>query len=131
MRRFKPVAGAYVRPTGGWWRKNPYFVRYMFREGTAVFLTIYAVILLLGLNRLAQGEAAYNAWRAALATPWALAFHAVALVAVVYHSITWLRVMPKTAPRLPVDPALITKGGLAASGGASVLIIAVLWWVAR
>ena len=131
MSRFKPTAGAYVRPSNGWWRKNPYFVRYMIREGTAVFLNIYAVILLLGLNGLAQGEAAYNAWRAALATPLALAFHAAALAAVIYHSITWFGVMPKTAPRLPVDPALITQGGLAVSGGVSVLFIAVLWWFAR
>jgi fumarate reductase subunit C len=115
----------------GWWRKNPYFVRYMVREGTAVFLALYAIILLLGLNALANGPAAYGAWRAALATPVALAFHAVALAALCYHSLTWFQVMPKTAPRLPVAPKLITAGGMAAACGASVLVIAVLWWVAR
>jgi len=26
----------YVRPMTGWWRRNPYFMRYMLREGTAV-----------------------------------------------------------------------------------------------
>ena len=48
----------YVRPMGGWWRRNPYFVRYMIREGSSVFLAIYAVILLVGLWRLTQGAAA-------------------------------------------------------------------------
>jgi fumarate reductase subunit C len=130
MSRFKPVAGAYVRPTRGWWLKNPYFVLYMVREGTAVSLTVYAVILLVGLSSLAIGEAAYNAWRAALSTSWALGFHAVALVVIVYHSVTWFGVMPKTAPRLPFDPVLITKAGRAAAAGVSVLIIAILWWTA-
>ena len=53
----------YVRPMQGWWRRNPYFVRYMIREGSSVFLAIYAVILLLGLYRLTQGEVAWDAWR--------------------------------------------------------------------
>ena len=35
----------YVRPMAGWWRRNPYFVRYMIREGSSVFLAIYTLIL--------------------------------------------------------------------------------------
>ena len=30
MSRRKP----YVRPMRGWWKRNPYFRRYMLREGT-------------------------------------------------------------------------------------------------
>ena len=33
-------------------------MRYMIREGSSVFLAIYTVILLVGLFRLTQGEAA-------------------------------------------------------------------------
>jgi len=51
----------YVRPMRGWWRRNPYFVRYMIREGSSVFLAIYALILLVGLWRLSQGQAAWDA----------------------------------------------------------------------
>jgi fumarate reductase subunit C len=65
----------FVRPMAGWWRKNPYFVRYMIRESSSVFLAIYAVILLVGLLRLTQGEAAYDAWRAALMSPVSILFH--------------------------------------------------------
>ena len=54
----------YLRSMRGWWYRDPYFVRYMMRESTSVFVAIYAVILLVGVLRLAQGEAAYNAWRA-------------------------------------------------------------------
>jgi len=44
---------------------------------------------------------AFEAWRAALATPWFIGLHPVALVFVVIHSVNWFEVMAKTAPRLP------------------------------
>lgn len=131
MSRFRPAANTYVRPMAGWWRKNPYFVRYMIREGSAVFLSAYALVLLMGLYRLTQGEAAFDGWRAALATPGSVLFHVVALLLVAYHSYTWFQVMPKTAPRLPVDPKLISAGGIAAAAGLSALILVTLWWMTR
>jgi fumarate reductase subunit C len=130
MSRYKSGAKTYVRPMAGWWTKNPYFVRYMIREGSAVLLTAYALVLLVGLWRLSQGEAAFDAWRAALSSPLSVGFHLLALVVVAYHSFTWFGVMPKTAPDLPIDPKLISSGGVAAAVGVSVLILAVLMWVA-
>ena len=110
----------YVRPMHAWWRRNPFYRRYMLRETTALFVVAYAVVLLVGLARLAQGRAAFEAWRAALEAPAALAFHAVALAAFVYHAWTWFEVMPKTMPfvvwrgrRLP-DRAIVATGVVAA-----------------
>ena len=60
------VRRPYVRPMQGWWRRDPFFVRYMSREATACRRAVYAVILLVGVMRLAQGEAAWNGWLAAL-----------------------------------------------------------------
>jgi fumarate reductase subunit C len=112
----------------GWWRKNPFFVRYMLREGSALVLAAYALLLLAGLVCLLRGEAAFEAWRALLASPLSIALHALALPLVAYHSITWFQVMPKTAPRLPFPPAWITAGGLVASVVLSLLLIVVLRW---
>ena len=125
---------AYVRPMAGWWRRNPYFVRYMIREGSSVFLAIYAVILLVGLFRLAQGPAAWDAWRAALASPVSLVFHWLALLTVGYHAYTWWKVAPKTAPDLrwgnrPLPELVITAGGWAATIGASVLVYVLVRWL--
>ena len=131
MSRFKSSAQGYVRPMTGWWLKNPYLFRYMVREGSAVFLTAYALVLLAGLGGLALGPAAYDAWRAWLATPVAIGFHLLALAIVLYHSVTWFQVMPKTAPKLPIDPRLIVRGGLAASAVLSLSILATLLWVTR
>ena len=63
----------YVRPMTGWWLRTPRFRRYMLREASALFLVAYALVLLVGLLRLAQGEAAFALWRAALGHPLAIA----------------------------------------------------------
>ena len=92
----------YRRPMAGWWQRNPYYRWYMLRELTCVFVAAYAVVLLVGIARLAQGRAAYEAWRASLDTPLALGFHAVALVMIACHAWTWFAVMPKSMPLLRV-----------------------------
>lgn len=111
----------YVRPMAGWWRRNPFFMRYMAREASAVFLAIYAVILLIGVYRLSQGTAAYDAWLAALTNPLAIAFHGIALLAVAYHAYTWWKVMPKTMPMLHVGGRRIPEISLSAVGWAATL----------
>jgi fumarate reductase subunit C len=124
----------YVRPMAGWWRRNPYFVRYMIREGSSVFLAAYGIILLVGLWRLTQGREAWDAWRAAMATPLSAVFHWLALLTVGYHAYTWWKVSPKTAPDLrfggrPVPEILIAGGGWLAMLGASVLVYVLVRWL--
>ena len=124
----------YVRPMRGWWRRNPYFVRYMIREGSCVFLAIYTIILLVGLYRLTQGEAAWNAWREALTSTPSILFHWLALLTVSYHAYTWWKVAPKTAPDLrlggrALPESLITAGGLLATLAASVLVYVIVRWM--
>lgn len=113
----------YRRPMAGWWQKNPYYVRYMARELSCVFITAYALVLLLGLYRLTQGAAAFAAWQAALAQPGSLLFHVVALALVIYHSWTWFKIMPKTMPRLPLPDRAIVAGGVAAVIVVSMLLL--------
>jgi len=109
----------YVRSMDGWWRRNPYFMRYMVREASAVFLAIYAVVLLAGVFRLSQGAAAYDAWLAALRNPLAIFFHGIALLAVGYHAYTWWKVMPKTLPMLHVGGRRVPEIALSAVGWAA------------
>ena len=110
----------YVRSMDGWWRRDPYFVRYMAREATAVLVAAYAFVLLAGLICLARGEASYNAWLDALSSPWSLALHVLLLVVFVYHTWSWFLIMPKTMPLMFVQgkklpAAVITGVGLAAA----------------
>jgi fumarate reductase subunit C len=100
----------------GWWRRNPFFVRYMLRELTAPFVAIYAVILLVGLVRLAQGEATYDAWFATLTHPASIAIHWLLLVAITYHAVTLWKVMPKTMPRLKLAGRVLPENAVTVCG---------------
>jgi fumarate reductase subunit C len=122
------VRHPYVRPMGAWWRGNAYLTRYLARELTSLAVAAYALVLLVGLVRLAQGEAAYAAWLEALRSPASIVFHAVLLVAFIVHTWTWFSIMPKTMPpvrlggrRLP-DRA-ITGLGLAAAALAWIVVV--------
>ena len=114
----------YKRPMAGWWRKNPYFVRYMLREATALGVAGYAVFLLTGLIALAHGEAAYGAWVQQLQHPLSIAAHLFVAAVMCYHTWTWFEIMPKTMPPIiiggkRVADKLITWTGMAAAGVAT------------
>ncbi|MBK7685951.1 MAG: fumarate reductase subunit C [Rhodocyclaceae bacterium] len=122
----------YVRPMAGWWRKNPYFVEYMIHEGSAFFVAAYALVLLVGLLRLSQGEAAWNGWLFALHSPLSIAGHLLLLAAMLYHAWTWFNIMPITLPPIFVagkrlSASAITAGGVAGTVLASVILLLVVW----
>jgi fumarate reductase subunit C len=123
----------YRRPMQGWWKRDPFFVRYMVREVTAVAVLVYAIVLAVGLVRLAQGEAAWNAFLAALRSPLSLLLHAVLLVAMFVHAKSWFEIMPKTMPLiLPsgerIAPSVITRSGWAAAVVATLVVLALAFW---
>lgn len=130
----EPVVSArrpYLRPMGAWWRRDPFFMRYMAREATAVCVALYALLLLAGLLCLMRGEAAWAAWVQWLRSPLSLLLHAVLLVAMVYHTLSWFEIMPKTLPMMfaggrRVNPRLITRAGLVAALLSSVALFAVI-----
>ena len=116
----------------GWWRRDPFFIRCMVREATALAVALYAVVLLVGVVRLAQGEAAWNDWLDALRTPWAPLLHGVMLFAMAYHAYSWFDVTPKTMPMMfgggrRVAAATITRIGWAAAMIASLALFARAW----
>ena len=121
----------YVRSMDGWWKRDSYFIHYMAREATAVFVAAYAVVLLVGLVRLGQGPAAYDGWLQALQSPLSLLFHAIVLVTFVYHTWSWFNIMPKTMPIMfvggkRVRPGAITGTGLAAAVVACLAVLLVV-----
>ena len=126
----------YMRSMDGWWKRDPYFVGYMAREVTAVFVAAYAVVLLVGLVRLGQGEAAYNAWLEALKSPLSLVFHLIVLATMVYHTWSWFNIMPKTMPMMFVGGKRVQAGtiigtGLAAAVVSCLAVFFVVWGMHR
>lgn len=125
------IRRTYVRPMAGWWKRNPFFMRYMAREVTALFVAAYALVLLAGLARLSQGEAAFGQWLDGLRSPLSIAFHLLLLAIFVYHTYSWFTIMPKTMAPVIVggkrlSNAAITGMGLAASAVLSVALFFLL-----
>jgi fumarate reductase subunit C len=121
----------------GWWKRDPFFVRYMWREATALAVLAYAIVLMVGVLRLSQGEAAWNGWLDTLKSPLSLLFHLVLLVSFFIHAKSWFEIMPKTMPMMKVGgerlaAATITRTGWAAVVAASVVLLGLAaWWGAK
>jgi len=107
----------------------------MIHESTALFVAAYAFTLLVGLIRLGQGEAAWNGWLEALQSPLSLIIHLAFLVAILYHTYTWFKIMPITMPPIIVGgkrvrPGVITGSGLLAALVASLALLGLVWGLA-
>jgi fumarate reductase subunit C len=116
----------------GWYRRNPRFLAYILREGTSVFVALYALILLCGLTALSAGPESYDRWLAFLASPLSVLLHILILAAAVYHTYTWFQVAPKAAPPLvlggkPVPDRIIIGGGYATCVVVGLVILIVAW----
>lgn len=125
----------YVRPTDGWWKKNPFYVEYMVHEGTALFVAAYAITLLVGLVRLGQGEAAWNGWLDAMKSPLSIVFHLALLVAIAYHAFTWFKLFPLTMPPIvvngkKVEPNVVVGSGWTAAIVAALALLGIVWRIA-
>ena len=86
----------YVRPMpAGWWlRRSPYLL-FMLREISSVFVAAYVVLFLVMIQRVSQGQAAYEEFLGGLQSPLAVLFHVVALAFALLHTITWFQLTPK------------------------------------
>ncbi len=78
-----------------WWLKHAFYTKYMIREGSSIFITLYSLILAWGVFRLSLGEAAFNGWLEALQSPVSIIIHLLALALALYHTITWFSLAPK------------------------------------
>lgn len=121
-------AGPYVRPMPGWWKHNPFFIRYMVRELTAVAVWVYALIVTVGVFRLGQGEAAWNGWLQALQSPLSIALHLVLLLGMVLHVHSWFEIMPKTMAPIVIQGERVSAERIQRTGWsvAALVFVAVL-----
>jgi fumarate reductase subunit C len=93
---------------------------------------VYAIVLMFGVLRLSQGEAAFNGWLAALRSPGSILLHLVLLASMVVHAKSWFDIMPKTMPLMfvggqRVEGSTITRTGYIVTIVATVLVLAIVW----
>jgi fumarate reductase subunit C len=121
----------YLRPQPRTWWAHPPYRAYTIRELCGVALAVYGAILLAGLVCLARGPAAFESYRAFLASPLSLALHLLLLAAALWHMVTWFRILPKTMPKLVwhgklVPQALMTQVATLLAVGCSVALLALV-----
>lgn len=104
----------YVRevPRLRWFFRHPRYLRYMAREVTCIFIGAYTLLLLVGIKRLTEGQAAYEGFLEVLKSPASLLFHVVALAFSLYHTTTWFNVTPKALP-VQIGEAFLPGGVVA------------------
>jgi fumarate reductase subunit C len=86
----------YIRPIPAtWWLHNRHVLLFMIRELTSLFVAGYAIFLLILLYRFRSGAEAFHQFYEGLRTPGSAMLHIVALVFVVYHSITSFNAAPQ------------------------------------
>lgn len=104
-----------------WWVHKWTHVTFILRELTSVFVAFYALVLLLQIRALTQGPGAYANFLAWLETPVSIVLHAIALVSVVFHSVTWFNLAPK---------ALVIRLGKKRIPGVVIATLNYIAWVA-
>jgi fumarate reductase subunit C len=92
----RPLIREYSPTT--WYFGQARYLRYMAREITSIFVGAYCMFLVVGLQRLAAGPAAWEGFLTALRSPASVVFQFLCLVAAVYHAATWFNATQKAMP---------------------------------
>jgi len=112
-----------------WWNRALPYRLFLLRELSAVFVAIYMVLLLLLVRQVREGERAFADYLDVLQNPLLIAFHVVALLFVLLHTVTWFQAMPKGLPlkigdrRIP--PLQLIAGNYVVWAVASAVVLAV------
>ena len=110
-----------------WWLHHPRYVAYMIRELTSLFVGLYCALLAVGLVRLAQGQAAWDAFVAAFSSPPGVVFQLLCLAFATYHSVTWFALTPKAMPLMvkgePVPGSVIVGVHYVAWAAVSIAVL--------
>ena len=90
----------YVRPVSktGWFLKQPRYMRYMSREVTCIFIGALALVMVCAVERLSNGQGAFDAFLAALKGPMSFLGFALILAFAVHNATNWFNVTPKAMP---------------------------------
>lgn len=77
-----------------WWTQRNSHLRFVLRELTSLAVAYFAVVLMLLIRSVSQGEAAYQRLIDSLSSPAIMILSVIALVGLVFHSITWFNLAP-------------------------------------
>ena len=110
------MSGQYHRShKWAWFLERPGYVRSCARADQLLCGGLL-IVLLVTLGRLGGGEAAFAEWLGSVSGPGWMVAHVIALIAAVWHSVTWFAAVPQAMPiylgekRLPAPLAAVVMG---------------------
>ena len=113
-----------------WWASRWAHIKFIGRELTSVFVAGYVIMLLFYTRSIFEGPTAFEEFSSRMRSPLMLTLHVFALLALVFHSVTWFNLAPK---------AMVIKVGeknipgvvivLLNYGGWLVISLALIWLI--
>jgi len=115
-----------------WWLGRRAYVKFIGRELTSPFVAYAAFLLLIQTWALTRGEAAYDRFTEWLQPGPVLIWHGIVLLALLFHTVTWLNLAPK-AIVLHLGGRRIPDAAVLAAHYAAWLVVsaAVVWLFLR
>jgi len=85
----------HARVSTYWWLSRWAYLKFILREGSAVFVAWGVIVTMLQIHALKGGPADYAEFQNWLRNPIVLAVNVVTLLFVIFHAITWFNLAPK------------------------------------
>src|SRR5690606_28105956 len=95
-------------------------IHFIVRELTSLSVAFFAIVFLFLIRAISNGPEAYAAYLEALRSPLMIILHLIALVGLVYHSITWFNLAPK---------AMVVKVGKNRVPGSWIILANYVGWI--
>jgi len=81
-----------------WWLEQRQYLKFILRELSSVFVAIFVVETLFQLQALKAGPESYAEFQQFSQSPAVIIVNIIALLFVVFHSITWFNLAPSAMP---------------------------------
>ncbi len=78
-----------------WWLQKGSNAFFVLRELTSLAVAYFAIVSLWKIRSFASGPEAYANFLARMRSPWFVVLNSLALLAVVFHAVTWFNLAPK------------------------------------
>lgn len=78
-----------------WWLRKWYYLKFVLRELSSIFVAYFVVITLLQIRSLSRGPETYARFEERMRNPLIIALNAISLLFVLFHTITWFNLAPR------------------------------------
>jgi len=78
-----------------WWLGRWYYLKFVLRELSSIFVAYFVVITLLQIHSISRGPAAYARFEERMRNPLMIALDAISFLFVLFHTISWFNLAPR------------------------------------